>query len=277
VLRDGISVAPFAVDVSGISDRLSALALSGALPKGGMISGNLMQTPAGRRLAFSTSDAGTLARGLFGLTGMRGGQADLLVTLPGRATDTAPRDDATADYEGKITAKNFTLVDQPFVARLMMAASFVGVATLLGGQGISVDTAEVPFSSKNGVIAIHDAIATGPTVGATADGYVDRPKNAIALKGSLAPVVGVNFNQVLGAIPVVGNILVSKKGEGLFGVTYSVRGNADEPSVSVNPLAMLTPGILRRIFQGRMPTAAQAPSNAPAVATVPPVIGPKAP
>ncbi len=271
VLRDGVVVSPFALNVSGISDRLSALSLSGALPKGGMVYGELQQTAAGRQVGFSTTDAGMLARGLFGLNGMRGGEADLTVALPGRATDTAPRGDGVPDYEGKITAKNFTLVDQPFVARLLMSASFVGVATLLGGQGIAVDSAEVPFSSKNGVIAVHDAIATGPTVGATADGYVDRPKNAIAIKGTLAPVVGVNFNQVLGAIPVVGNILVSKKGEGIFGVTYSVKGNADQPSVSVNPLAMLTPGILRRIFQGRMPTAAQAPSNAPAAQSPPPL------
>jgi hypothetical protein len=45
-------------------------------------------------------------------------------------------------------------------------------------------------------------------------------------------------------------------------MTYSAHGNADQPEISVNPLAMLTPGIFRRIFEGRMPTAAQAPSNA---------------
>jgi hypothetical protein len=44
-------------------------------------------------------------------------------------------------------------------------------------------------------------------------------------------------------------------------MTYSAHGNADQPVVSVNPLAMLTPGIFRRIFEGRLPTAAQAPSN----------------
>jgi hypothetical protein len=96
----------------------------------------------------------------------------------------------------------------------------------------------------------------------------------VAIKGSLVPVVGVNFNKILGAIPLVGNILVSKKGEGIFGVTYSAKGNADQPSITVNPLSMLTPGILRRIFEGRMPNASQAPSNLarpPARATPPAV------
>jgi hypothetical protein len=142
-----------------------------------------------------------------------------------------------------------------------MASSFAGIGGLLQGQ-VSIDKAEVPFSSKNGVISVHDARATGPAIGVTADGYIDRPKNLVAIKGALAPVLGIDFNQVLGAIPLVGDILVSKKGEGIFGVTYTMNGRADEPNVAVNPLSVLTPGIFRRIFEGQMPNAAQAPSNA---------------
>src|SRR5262249_31194652 len=88
-----------------------------------------------------------------------------------------------------------------------------------------------------------------------------------------APLYGIN--SVLGKIPVIGPVIVGKPGEGIFGVTYSVHGNADEPDVDVNPLSVLTPGILRRIFEGKIPTAAQAPSNnqpppAPTPRTVPP-------
>ena len=119
----------------------------------------------------------------------------------------------------------------------------------------------MPFSSRNGVIAVIDAVAHGRAIGATADGYIDRPRDTIALKGSLVPAYGLN--SVLGNIPVLGDLLVSKKGEGIFGVTYSARGDAEQPDISVNPLAVLTPGILRRIFEGHIPNAANAPSNAP--------------
>jgi hypothetical protein len=64
---------------------------------------------------------------------------------------------------------------------------------------------------------------------------------------------------VLGAIPVLGNVFVSKKGEGLFGVTYKASGDADEPQVAVNPLSVLAPGILRRIFEGSVPSAPPPP------------------
>jgi hypothetical protein len=92
------------------------------------------------------------------------------------------------------------------------------------------------------------------------------------LKGTLVPLFGIN--SVLGAIPLLGDVLVSKKGEGVFGMTYSISGNADRPNVGVNPLSVLTPGIFRRIFEGRMPNSAQAPSNqkpsAPATPPAPP-------
>jgi len=46
----------------------------------------------------------------------------------------------------------------------------------------------------------------------------------------MAPMYGING--ILGVIPVLGDVFVSKKGEGLFGVTYSVRGDLDEPKLA---------------------------------------------
>ena len=283
VLRDGVAIAPFALDVTGIGSRPATLTLAGSLSRTAQVTGSIVQGASARHVAFAAGDLGQLAHGLFGFSSMRGGSLEVAATLPGRATDTEPKPAGTPDFQGTINVKSATLTNQPFLARLFTAASVIGMAELLSGEGIRIEKAEIPFSSKNGVISIHDAYASGPTLGATADGYIDRPKDAIAIKGTLAPAVGININSVLGAIPLVGNLLVSKKGEGILGVTYSMRGNADQPDLSVNPLAMLTPGILRRIFQGRMPTAEQAPSNnvpqvtAPAAAVVAPIGPPPAP
>jgi hypothetical protein len=165
------------------------------------------------------------------------------------------------DYEGVARLKDFRLLNQPFLARLFSAGSLIGFGNLLQNNGIAVDELKVPFSAKNGVIAIHDARATGPAIGLSAEGYLDRPKNDIELKGTLVPLFGLN--SVLGIIPLVGDLLVSKPGEGIIGLSYTVSGDADEPHVSINPLSMVTPGILRRVFEGKMPNAANAPSNNP--------------
>ena len=35
---------------------------------------------------------------------------------------------------------------------------------------------------------------------------------------------------------------------GIFAATYTIKGPQDDPNVAVNPLSMLTPGIIRRIL-----------------------------
>jgi hypothetical protein len=209
-------------------------------------------------------DAGQLIQGLFNFQSIKGGKLHLVANLPGRASD--PDVGAGApDYQGTLDIDDFQVVNQPFLARLFSAGSLTGIGDLMGGDGISIENMNVPFTSKNNVISVRDARARGRAIGATADGYIDRPKSQVALKGSLVPAYGLN--SVLGNIPLLGDVLVSKKGEGVFGVTYSATGNAEQPKIDVNPLSVLTPGILRRIFEGHMPTAANAPSNAPAQAT----------
>jgi len=52
---------------------------------------------------------------------------------------------------------------------------------------------------------------------------------------------------LLGNIPVLGNLLIGGKGEGVFALTYSVRGSGDGTEVQINPLSALAPGFLRRL------------------------------
>jgi hypothetical protein len=199
-------------------------------------------------------------RGMFAFESMRGGKLALTADLPGKATD-PPAPSNQPDYTGKIDLTDFVMLNQSFLSRLFSAGSLTGVADLLGGQGITVDKVDLPFSSKNMVISVKETIISGPAVGGTAEGYIDRPKNMLSLKGSMVPAYGLN--SIISNVPLLGDILASKKGEGIIGVTYTATGSADEPVISVNPLSALTPGILRRIFQGSMPNAANAPSNAP--------------
>jgi hypothetical protein len=258
VLRNGVAIAPFSMDVSGFGDRPSALALNGTLGKNTTVSANISPVGGDRKLSVASNDVGVLARGLFGFNSIKGGKLDLQVMLHGSAAN-PPSEDPPNDFQGTMKLKDFRLLNQPFLARLFSAGSLIGFSNLLAGQGIAIDELRVPFVARNGVLAIDDARATGPAIGVSAEGYLDRPKNELQVKGTLVPLFGIN--SVLGYIPLLGNLLVSKPGEGIIGMTYTLSGNADEPHISVNPLSLVTPGILRRIFEGRMPNAANAPSN----------------
>ena len=277
-MRDGVSFAPFSMQLSGNGNRPGTLALAGTLTQTGAkttqpITAQIEAVPTGRKLTLSAGDAGMLIRGMFAFESLRGGKMTMLANLPGKAGDPEVTG-AAPDYTGKLDIDNFTMVNQPFLGRLFSAASITGMGDLLGGSGISVDNLDVPFSSKNNVISVKDARAVG-AIGISADGYIDRTHNQIALKGSMIPAYGIN--SMVSNIPLLGDLLASKKGEGIFGVTYSATGNADQPNIDVNPLSALTPGILRRIFEGHMPTAANAPSNNPATPVAPPTATSAAP
>jgi hypothetical protein len=164
------------------------------------------------------------------------------------------------DYAGTLTIRDFKIENQPFFARLFSAGSFGGLIDLMRGSGIVIDKLEMPFSAKNDVINIREAHANGPSVGLSAEGYIDRGSNRIDLKGAVAPIYGLN--SVLGNLPLLGKLLVSKEGEGIVGMTYEASGGLDEPKIFVNPLSILTPGIFRRIFEGATPTAPSQAQNA---------------
>jgi hypothetical protein len=261
-MRDGVSIMPFNLDMAATGNRPSALTLGGNVTMGtksAPIAASLETGAAGRKMVLTSGDAGLLARGVFAFESMRGGALTATVNLPGQASDIENPASPAPDFTGVLNVKKFQMVNQPMISRLFAAAgSLSGIGDLMGGDGISLDEWNMPFSSKNNVISVNGARVVG-AVGATADGYIDRPHNSLALKGTLVPAYGLN--SVLSNIPLLGDLLASKKGEGIFGVTYSVTGNSDQPSISTNPLSMLTPGILRRIFEGHIPTKADAPSN----------------
>jgi hypothetical protein len=99
-------------------------------------------------------------------------------------------------------------------------------------------------------------------MGLTARGWIAPRQGELSLDGVLVPSFGVN--SALGGIPIIGDLFVSRQGEGIFAPTYSVRGTFSRARVSINPIAAVTPGVLRRIFE--------VPEEPPPVpADVPPV------
>jgi hypothetical protein len=268
VMREGVSIAPLTLDAAGVGDKPQSLSLSGSMGKNADIAANLAVVNGVREVRFTSSDVGTLLKGLFGFSSLHGGALVMSAKLspPEKVAPGKP----PIDYSGSIVMRDFKMTNQPFFARLFSVASFGGFIDMLRGQGIGVDKLEVPFRMHGGVLDIHDAHASGPSLGMSADGYVDRRSNKIALEGAIAPLSGIN--DVLGAIPLVGDVLVGKKGEGVIGVSYSISGNADQPEISINPLSVLTPGIFRRIFEGtpRAPAEANTSTNPPPAQPVQP-------
>ena len=62
--------------------------------------------------------------------------------------------------------------------------------------------------------------------------------------GEISPIHLVNM--LLKKIPIIGDLLIGKEGEGLFAFEFEMSGNSSDPEVSSNPLSIAKPQILER-------------------------------
>ena len=195
----------------------------------------------GRSIAISIPNAGVAMRNFYGLKNIQGGQLSINGTLP-------PPGQA-GGVVGLAVVSNFKLVEAPVFARLLSLASLQGLGEILSGDGMNFSRFEAPFEFENGVLSFKDANASGSAVGMTGTGYIDFRGQMADIEGVLVPAYAVN--SLLGGVPVIGDIVVGRKGEGIFALSYTVKGPFAKTQISVNPLSALTPGFLRQIFQPR--------------------------
>jgi len=142
---------------------------------------------------------------------------------------------------------NFKVQEIPVLAKLLTLASLQGIADLLTGEGIRFTDFEMKFSSKNELMTIEELYAIGPAISILMEGYIQR-KKLISLRGTLVPATTVN--RTISSIPLIGDILVGKKvGEGVFGVSFKVKGPPGNLETTVNPIKTLTPRFITRTLE----------------------------
>ena len=132
-------------------------------------------------------------------------------------------------------------------AKLLSLASLQGIADLLTGEGIRFTDFEMKFKNEKGLTTIEEMYAIGPAVSILMDGYVES-KKIVSLRGTLVPATTIN--RTIAAIPLLGNILVGKKiGEGVFGVSFKIKGKLEDLKTTVNPVKTLTPRFITRTLE----------------------------
>jgi len=131
--------------------------------------------------------------------------------------------------------------------RLLNALSFKEPSNSLNFTRLESNF-EWRLGNNGDIYRIENGTTTGASIGLTFDGIVDTGKGTMDIKGTAAPLS--QLNNFISNIPIIGDILTGGGGA-LLAATYSIRGNTDDPSVSVNPLSVLTPGIVRKLlFEG---------------------------
>ena len=142
---------------------------------------------------------------------------------------------------------DFKLNELSVLAKLLSLASLQGIADLLTGEGIRFNELEMNFNTEGSLTTVNELYAIGPAISILMDGYVEKNK-LVSLRGTLVPAT--TLNKVIGSIPFLGDILVgSKTGEGVFGVSFKIKGPPKDLTTTVNPIKTLTPRFITRTLE----------------------------
>lgn len=239
-VSDTIALTDFAGQFAegvGLRGRFTARVNGGAAIDGRVV-------PQNGRSAFqiTSADAGGVLAGANVLKQARGGEMTLtLLPVPG----------AEGVLDGQLNVSDTRIRNAPAMAELLSAISIVGLLDQLGGNGISFSSVEADFRMAPAEVVLRRASAVGPSMGISMEGRYGLESGAMDMRGVISPVYFLN---------AIGQIF-SRRGEGLIGFNYRIRGTSEAPRVQVNPLSALTPGFFREIFRAPPPDlpAADAP------------------
>ena len=149
--------------------------------------------------------------------------------------------------KSKLKIYDFKLKELPALTKLLTLASLQGIADILSGEGIRFDEMEMNFENSTNLMTIDELYAIGPAISILMSGYIEENK-LISLRGTLVPATTIN--KTVSSIPVLGKILVGDKtGEGVFGVSFKIKGKPDDLKTIVNPIKTLTPRFITRTLE----------------------------
>ncbi|MCZ0810740.1 AsmA family protein [Roseovarius sp. EGI FJ00037] len=227
IISDGIVLRDFRADLD-MSGGASG-SFTGQVNGGPQVTGRV--APKDGRSAFQirSQDAGAVLAAAGMLRQARDGEMNLvLVPVSGAGR-----------YEGSLEVKNVRLTDAPALAALLNTVSVVGLLDQLSGEGIHFSEVTSRFLLTPRRVTLMSGSAVGASMGVSMEGYYDLESTMMDMQGVVSPFYLVNS----------AGGLFTRRGEGLVGMTYTMRGPVAQPSVSVNPLSVFTPGMFRNLFR----------------------------
>ena len=132
------------------------------------------------------------------------------------------------------------------MVKLLSIADLGGLADLAEGEGLSFDILEIEMEQKGDSLKINEILALGPSISVLMEGYQN--PSITSLRGTLVPAK--TLNKIISKIPLIGDIVIPKEaGEGLFGISFKMKGPPGKIKTSINPVKTLTPRFISKALE----------------------------
>ena len=146
----------------------------------------------------------------------------------------------------KLKIENFKAVNAPGIVKLLSLADLGGLADLAEGEGLSFEVLEISMEKNENILMFNEILALGPSISVLMEGYQDKD-GLTSIRGTLVPAKTIN--KMISKIPVIGDIVIPKEvGEGLFGISFKMKGYKDNIKTTINPIRTLTPRFIQKII-----------------------------
>jgi len=147
-----------------------------------------------------------------------------------------------------LVIENFKVKNAPGLVKLLSLADFGGMVDAASGEGLSFEKLEMKMEKNKKVLNLKELYAIGPSVSILMEGYVENDSGLVSLRGTMVPAK--TLNKFLSKVPIVGDILIPKEiGEGLFGISFKMKGAPGEIKTTVNPIKTLTPRFIQKALK----------------------------
>ena len=215
--------------------RVQRASLRGLLASGKPVSIEVTPASAGRRrLRVVSADAGSVLRAAGLYSKVRGGEMDFSALLADPVRGGVER--------GLLIIRRFVVRNDRNLSRIRRKGGRPGPR-----KGMFFKKLVLPFSIDRRFIRIGNALVKSDEIGATANGLIRKRDKAMDIGGTIVPAYGVNA--AIGKVPILGDLLTGGRGQGVFGMTYAIRGTMQRPKFLINPLSAIAPGVLRGLFE----------------------------
>ena len=102
------------------------------------------------------------------------------------------------------------------------------------------------MEKNENILKFNEILALGPSISVLMEGYQDKD-GLTSIRGNLVPAKTIN--KMISKIPVIGDIVIPKEiGEGLFGISFKMKGYKDNIKTTINPIRTLTPRFIQKII-----------------------------
>jgi hypothetical protein len=150
------------------------------------------------------------------------------------------------NYKSKLKIEDFNVINAPGVIKLLSLADLSGLADIAKGEGLSFDVLDIDMEKNKDLLKLNEILALGPSISVIMEGYQN--STVTSLRGNLIPAK--TLNTMISKIPVLGNIIIPNEvGEGLFGISFKMKGPPGKIKTTINPIKTITPRFIQKIIE----------------------------